>query len=113
MTLLATEFWNGIKTVVSDNNLNPEQREETTGSIGMVLPIALSRSDDCGGYAIFKAGGVNWAFESFCPDAVQADRFYSFDGFAYDWATELHRSPSVVTCEKGATGGCWTTSGGR
>ena len=41
-------------------------------------------------------------FGNFCPDAIQPEIFYGCVGFVYDLATELHRSPSVVTCDKGA-----------
>ncbi|CAN0060527.1 unnamed protein product [Ectocarpus fasciculatus] len=102
MTLLATEFWKVIKAAVMEGGLTDEERTEIMGSIGVVLPMALSRSGDGGAYTINKAAGANWAFDTFCPDAIQEEAFYSFDGFAYDWATDLHRSPPVGKCQKGA-----------
>lgn len=69
--------------------------------IGVVLPMALARSGDGGAYTLNKAGGFAWAMKEFCPDAIQEDKFYGFDGFAYDWATELHRAPSAMTCGAG------------
>ncbi|CAN0233394.1 unnamed protein product [Ectocarpus sp. 12 AP-2014] len=103
MTLLATEFWKIIKSAVMEGGLTEEERNEIMASFGVVLPMALSRSGDGGAYTINKAAWANWAFDTFCPDAIQEEAFYNFDGFAYDWATDLHRSPPVGECQKGAS----------